>query len=327
MKAAVRDRYGPPEVVRVEEVERPTPTGDEILVRVVSASVNRADLDGLYPRWAFIRLFLGVRAPRKAFRRLGVDVAGVVDAVGPDASKFKVGDSVFSDISAFGSGAFAEFVCGRDKAFAPIPAGWSHEDASTLGHSGVLAVRGVGPRAGQTLGSGMRVLIVGASGNVGPFCVQIAKSLGAHVTGVASGDKLDFVRSLGADEVIDYGTTDYTRPAEPYDRIVDVTAHHALTRWRPALKAKGVYLSFGGSAAWLLASALSGPFISLASGKSIRPAFVAPFGEKDVERVTELAERRVLKPVIDKRFALDDVAAALRYVDDGKPRGKVLVIP
>ena len=327
MKAAVRDRYGPPEVVRVEEVERPTPTGDEILVRVVSASVNRADLDGLYPRWAFIRLFLGLRAPRKPFRRLGVDVAGVVEAAGPEATKFRVGDNVFSDISAFGSGTFAEYVCGRDKAFAAMPTGWSHEDASTLGHSGVLAVRGMGPRGGQTVGAGMRVMIVGASGNVGPFCVQIAKALGAHVTGVASADKLGFVRSLGADDVIDYRATDYTRPAQPYDRILDDTAHHALTRWRAALKPKGVYLSFGGSAAWLLVSALSGPFISLASGKSIRAAFVGPFGEKDVARVTELAERGVLKPVIDRRFALDDVVAALRYVDDGKPRGKVLVIP
>src|SRR3954452_15657896 len=121
MRAAVRDSYGPPEVVRIEEVERPTPTGDQILVRVVAASVNRADLDGLYPRWAFIRLFLGLRAPREWFRRLGVDVAGIVEAVGPDAARLKVGDDVFSDISTFGSGTFAEYVCGPEKAFASMP--------------------------------------------------------------------------------------------------------------------------------------------------------------------------------------------------------------
>src|SRR3954468_23858326 len=123
MKAAVRDRYGPPEVVRVEEGERPTPTAHEILVRVVSACVNRADLDGLYPRWAFIRLFLGLRAPRERFRRLGVDVAGIVEAVGPEATTYTVGDPVFSDISTFGAGTFAEYVCGPEKSFASPPAG------------------------------------------------------------------------------------------------------------------------------------------------------------------------------------------------------------
>jgi NADPH:quinone reductase-like Zn-dependent oxidoreductase len=327
MRAAARDRYGPPEVVRVEDVERPVPTGDEILVRVVAASVNRADLDGLYPRWAFIRLFLGLRAPRQRFRRLGVDLAGVVEALGPEATKFKVGDAVFSDIATFGAGTFAEYVCGPEKAFESPPARWSLEDAATLPHSAVLAVRGLEPRGGQTVGPGMRVLIVGASGNVGPFCIQIARALDAHVTAVASGDKLDFMRSLGANEVIDYRATDYTRPAEPYDRIVDVSAHHSLLRWRRALKPGGVYLSYGGPMSWMLASAFSGPIISRATGKSIGMAFVGSFAAKDVARVKELAESGVLKPVVDKRFALGEVVAALRYVDDGKQRGKVLVIP
>jgi NADPH:quinone reductase-like Zn-dependent oxidoreductase len=204
MKAAMRDRYGPPEVVEVREVDRPTPKDHEVLVRVHAASVNRADLDGLYPRWQLTRLFLGLRNPRMP--RLGLDVAGVVEAVGPNVTRFRPGDEVFADLFLFGQGAFAEYVCAPDKAFLSIPAGMSFEVAATLPHSAVLAVQGL--RAGdRTVKPGDKVLVVGASGNVGPFVVQIAKAMGAEVTGVASTAKLDFVRSLGADHVNDYTTT------------------------------------------------------------------------------------------------------------------------
>jgi len=211
VKAAQRFRYGPPEIVEIREVETPTPTGDQVLVRVRAASVNRADLDGLYPRWQFIRAFYGLRAPRNP--KIGLDVAGVVEAIGPDVKGLKVGDEVFGDMFAFGEGAFAEYACAPERAFAPMPAGLSFEEAATLPHSALLALQGLRRRNGTTFKAGDRVLVEGASGNVGPFAVQIAKSMGAHVTGVAHRDKLDLVRSVGADEVIDYTATDYTKAA------------------------------------------------------------------------------------------------------------------
>ena len=183
MKAAFADRYGPPEVVEVRDVETPTPTEDRVLVRVRAASVNRADLDGLGPRPGFVRLFVGLRAPRNP--RVGIDVAGEVEAVGPGVTRFKPGDRVFSDLFAHGGGAFAEYVCPREKAFELIPHGMSFEDAATLPHAAVLALQGLRLRDGRTIEPGMRVLVDGASGNVGPFAVQIAKAMGAEVTGVA----------------------------------------------------------------------------------------------------------------------------------------------
>jgi NADPH:quinone reductase-like Zn-dependent oxidoreductase len=330
MKAAWREDYGGPEVVSVREIDKPSPTEGQVLVRVKASSVNRADLDGLYPQWQFIRLFLGVRQPRERFRRLGVDVAGTVEAVGEGVTEFKPGDDVFSDLSAQDespAGAFAEFVCAPTKAFAAMPAGLSHEEAATLPHSGVLAIRAFRPRGGRSVSAGDRVMIVGASCNVGPFAIQIAKSLGAEVTAVARGEKLDFVRSLGADYAIDYETTDYKRPTERYDWIVDVTAHDSIFQWRRALKPSGVYLTFGGPAQLMLVDALLGPFVSRLTGKKLGMAFVVPFKPDDVAELTRLAESGVLKPVIDRRFPLDDVADALRHVDQGRAHGKVLVIP
>ena len=327
MRAAVRDRYGPPDVVRVEEVETPVPKANEVLVRVKAAGVNRADLDGLYPRWQFTRLFLGVRRPR--MQRMGIDVAGVVEAVGPDASKFKVGDRVFAELfSIAGDGTFAEYIAAPEKAFAAIPEGMSDEVAAALPHSGVLALQGLRTRSGERIGAGQRLLVVGASGNVGPYLVQIAKAYGAHVTAVASGSKLDFVRSLGADEVIDYRTTNASRPAQPYDWIVDVDAHQSLLSWRRALRPNGRYVAMGGSTAWLLTSVLQAPLIRLATGKRMGLLLAwKPFHPPDVEELLELVRTGRVKPAIDRVFPLDQIVDALKWVDQGKARGKVVVLP
>ena len=188
MKAAVRYRYGPPEVVELRDVERPVPADGQVLVRVRAASVNRADLDGLKPKPGFVRLFMGLRAPRDP--RIGIDAAGVVEAVGPGVTRFKAGDEVMTDMFATGRfGAFAEYVCAREKAFEPIPTGMSFEEAATLPHRRVLALQGMRMRNGRTLKPGDRVLIDGASGNVGPFAVQIAKAMGAEVTGVCRAEQ------------------------------------------------------------------------------------------------------------------------------------------
>jgi NADPH:quinone reductase-like Zn-dependent oxidoreductase len=325
VKAAMRDRYGPPEVVDVREVDRPNPKDDQVLVRVHAASVNRADLDGLYPRWQFIRLFYGLRRPRN--RRLGLDVAGVVESAGPNVTRFKPGDRVFGDMFAFGEGAFAEYVCASEKAFLPMPAAVTFEDAATLPHSAVLAVQGLRLRNGRTIKHGDRVLVVGASGNVGPFVVQIAKSMGAEVTGVCRTEKIDFVRSLGADHVIDYTTTDYTRAGERYDWIVDVDAHHGILRWRGALRPNGVYAAMGGSGSWLLQALLVGPIASLATGKKMGLMLNwKPFKPEDVETLKGLIATGKLKPIIDRRFPLSEIVKALRYVDEGHARGKVVII-
>jgi len=325
MKAAWRDRYGPPEVVQIRDVERPEPSEGQVLVRVRAASVNRADLDGLKPKPSFVRLFMGLRAPRS--HEVGIDAAGVVEAVGSGVTRFKLGDEVMTDLFAAGRfGAFAEYVCAREKAFEPIPAGMSFEEAATLPHSAVLALQGLRRRDGRTFKPGDSVLIDGASGNVGPFAVQIAKSMGAEVTGVASTDKLDFVRSLGADHVVDYTKVDYTKAGQRYDWIVAVDSHYSILAVRRALKPKGIYLTMGGETSSIFASILGGPLISLFSDKwSGLMLWWKPLHRPDVETLKELIASGKLKPVIDRRYPLDQVVEALRYVEEGRPSGKVIV--
>lgn len=324
MKAAHRYRYGPPEVLEIREVETPEPTGDQVLVMVRAASVNRADLDGLYPRWQFIRAFYGLRRPKNP--KIGIDVAGVVEATGPDVKQLKPGDAVFGDLSAFGEGAFAEYACAPERAFAPMPSGLSFEDAATLPHSAILALQALRRRDGTTIKAGDRLLVEGASGNVGPFAVQIAKSMGVYVTGVASGDKLDLVRSLGADDVIDYTATDYTAGGRKYDWIVATDAHHSLVASSRALRHGGTYVALGGSGGRMLSTLVVTPAIGLASHRFVGiMLWWKPFNPPDVDRLRELVESGVVKPVIDRTYPLSDVVSALRRVDDGHSRGKVVV--
>lgn len=325
MRAAIASRYGPPDVVQVREIARPRPTGDEVLLRVRVASVNRADLDGLKPKPGFLRLFMGLRAPRN--QRIGIDGAGVVDAVGPDVTRFKPGDRVMTDLfAAERFGTFAEYVSARERAFAPMPPGLSFEEAATLPHSAILALQGMRTRDGRTFGPGARVLIDGASGNVGPFAVQIAKAMGAHVTGVASGDKLDFVRSLGADEVIDYRRVDFTRAEERYDWIVAVDAHHPIRAARRALKPGGVYLTMGGDTGTMLA-ALGGTLVLSRFGNRWSGLMLwwKPMHPPDVDTLTGLIGAGQVRPVIDRRYRLEEIVEALRWVEDGHARGKVVV--
>ena len=326
MKSATVNRYGPPEVVRIEEVERPSPVADQVLVRVHAASVNRADLDGLIPRPSFVRLFMGMRAPRN--HRVGIDAAGIVEAVGPEATRFKPGDRVFADLFSFGGGAFAEYVVAPERAFQAIPDDMSFEDAATLPHSAVLAVQGLRRRDGRTPKAGDKVLIDGASGNVGPFAVQIAKAMGAEVTAVASTAKLEMVRALGADHVIDYTKTDYTKAAERYDWIVDTDSHHSILAVRRALKPRGVYVTLGGTSWPIVAGLIVGPLISLFSSRwSGLMLWWKPFHAPDVEHLGELIAAGKVKPVIDRSYPLDEVVAALQRVNDGHARGKVIVKP
>ena len=328
MKAAIQDRYGSVDVVRIEEVPTPEPKGDEVLVKVHAASVNRADLDALGPKPGFVRLFIGLRAPKN--HGVGIDVAGVVESVGPDAKRFKPGDRVFGDLFSFaqGYGAFAEYVAASEKSFVEIPDAMSFENAATLPHSATLAAQGLRKKDGSTFAPGARVLIDGASGCVGPFAVQMAKAMGAEVTGVASGPKLDFVRALGADHVIDYRAEDYTKGKQRYDWIVAVDSHHSIRAARRALAPGGTYLTMGGTSTTIIDAMLVG---ALASARSDRWSGLMlwwkPFNEPDVAKVLELIEAGKVMPAIDRTFSLDQVVDALRYVDEGHPRGKVLITP
>jgi NADPH:quinone reductase-like Zn-dependent oxidoreductase len=323
MKAAVQERYGTPDVVRLEEVEKPTPGEGDILVRVHAASVNRADLDGIQPRPAFIRLFAGIRSPRN--HAVGIDVAGVVEAVGPKVDRYKPGDRVFADLFGEHHGAFAEYTCAPEARFEPIPDGMSFEEAATLPHSAVLALQGLRTRSGRTIKAGDRVLIVGASGNVGPFAVQIAKSMGAEVTGVARTQKLDFVRSLGADHVIDYTTTDYTTTG-PYDWILDTDSHESILKVRRALAPNGVYVTLGGTTWPILGALIIGSLMSLRSDKySGLMLWWRVFHRPDVERLKALFAAGAFRPAIDRRYPLEEVVDALEWVNDGNAQGKVIV--
>jgi NADPH:quinone reductase-like Zn-dependent oxidoreductase len=324
MKAAVRDRYGPPDVVELVEVDRPVPSDNQVLVRVRAASVNRADLDGLRPRPSVARLFTGLRTPRN--HRVGLDVAGVVESVGATAARFQPGDEVFGDMFVFGQGAFAEYVCASEKAFASMPTGMTFEEAATLPHSAILAVQGLRRRDGRSIRPGDKVLIDGASGNVGPFAVQIAKSLGAEVTGVCSTDKMAFVRSLGADHVIDYSKVDYTGTDERYDWILDTDSHHSILRCRRALRPTGVYITLGGSTSAIFQALLLGLLISKVDDRWLGLLiWWKPFNPADVATLKEMIAAGRVAPMIDRRYPLSDVVEALRYVDEGRAKGKVVI--
>lgn len=324
MQAAVRDVYGPPDVVRVEEIPTPTPSADQVLVRVHVAAVNRADLDNLYPRWPLIRLFLGVRRPRN--RRIGLDAAGVVEAVGPAVTRFAPGDRVFADLYEHGSGALAEYVCAPQAAFQAVPADVSLEDAACLPHSAVLAIQGL-RRGRRTVAAGERVLIVGASGNVGPFAVQIARAAGAEVTGTARTSKLEFVRGLGVDHVIDYTASD-ALSGGPYDWILDVDGNVSMSRARRALRPGGVYQTLGGTGWGIVRAIALGPLLSLRSGGRHVGLLLGwkPFAADDVATLLGMLQAGTLRPAIDRRYPLAASADALRHLDDGHARGKVLVV-
>lgn len=326
MRAAVRDRYGQPEVVRVVELERPEPAGDDILVRVGAASVNRGDLDGIRAKPAIVRGFMGLRAPRN--HRIGLDVAGTVESAGPAVSRFKPGDRVFADLFNVGQGSFAEYVAAPERAFEMIPDDWTFEQASTLPHAAILAVQGLRRRDGRRIQPGERVLVDGASGNVGPFAIQVAKAFGGVVTGTARTEKLEFVRSLGADHVIDFTAIDYTTTGDRYDWILDTDSHHPILAVRRALRPGATYVTLGGWTRQIAAAMTIGPVISAATGRSAGlMLWWKPFAHDDVETLKRLIGEGKVTPIIDRRYPLEEIVDALRWVDDGRARGKVVVLP
>jgi len=322
MKAIVRDRYGSPAVLALKEVGKPIVKEQDVLVRVRAASLNADDLEYLYGRSLFTRMAVGLRMPR--IHGLGVDVAGQVEAVGKDVTSFQEGDEVFGNMTVHGLGAYAEYVCAPARAFALKPARLTFEEAATIPQSAILALQGL--RGKRHVQPGDHVLINGAGGNVGPFAVQIAKHFGAEVTGVDSTDKLDMVRSVGADHVIDYTREDVIRTGQRYDLILDVVARRSMWEWKRALKPAGAYVMLGASTRLLLQGTFLGPLISLAGSMKMAVMWWwKPFKLEDVAFLKELVEAGSLAPVIDRRYPLSGVPEALRYLEEGKARGKVVI--
>ena len=318
MKAIVYTRYGPPEVLQLKEVAKPTPRDDEVLIKVHAVSVNRSDWEGLRGKPLYARLG-GLLRPRQ--QRLGSDIAGRVETAGRDIRRFRPGDEVFGDILPR-LGGFAEYVCARESALAPKPASMTFEEAAAIPQAAVIALQGIRDK-GQVQ-PGQKVLVSGAGGGAGTFAVQLAKLYGAEVTGVDNTGKLDFMRSLGADHVIDYTREDFTKNGNQYDLILDVVAHRSVFAYKRALESGGSYLLTGGSVATIFQILLLGPLIRVTTGKKIRILAVRP-NLKDMDYITELCEAGKVVPVIDRRYPLGEVPEALRYLGEGRTKGKVVI--
>lgn len=321
MKAITGTAYGAPEVLRLEDVETPSPGAGEVLVRVHAASVNAGDWHLLRGEPFLVRLAFGLR--KRKMNVLGMDVAGRVETVGEGVTQFEPGDAVYGDISACGFGAFAEYVCVPERALAPKPDGLSYEEAAAVPAAAVTALQALRDKGG--IKPGQRVLINGASGGVGMFAVQIAKAFGAEVTGVCSTRNVDRVRALGADHVIDYTTEDFTRGGQRYDLIHAANGHHPITHYRRALSSTGTYVMSGGSTAQFFQAALLGPLLSLFGRRKMGCMMVSP-NQDDLTFLTTLIEGGELKPVIDRRYTLQEVPDAIHYVEEGHAQGKVVIV-
>jgi NADPH:quinone reductase-like Zn-dependent oxidoreductase len=319
MKAVVYTRYGPPEVLRFTDVKTPVPKDREVLVKVDAVSLNGSDWEGLRGKPAYARI-AGPFRPRRHI--LGSDIAGRVEATGRHAARFRAGEYVFADILNH-MGGFAQYVCVPQSALTPMPAGLTHEEAASLPQAGAIALQGIQGK-GQVQ-PGQKVLINGAGGGAGMYAVQLAKLHGAEVTGVDNSEKLDFMRSLGADHVIDYTREDFTGNGRTYDLILDLAAHRPARAYRGSLTPGGRYLYVGGSAATLLQVLLIGPAIGRTEGKKIRLLAVR-LGAQHLAPLVELCQAGKVRTVIDRRYQLSEVPEALRYFGEGHAKGKVVIL-
>ena len=323
MRAIVYCDYGSPEVLKLANIAKPTPEEHQVLVRVRAASVNPLDWHYLLGTPYIVRMDAGLRKPKVI--QLGVDYAGTVEAVGKAVTRFKPGDEVFGDRT----GAFAEYVAVRDdRAIAPKPANLNFEQAAAVPIAAITALQALRDK-GQ-LRAGQQVLINGASGGVGTFAVQIAKSFGAEVTGVSSGRNANLVRSLGADKVIDYTQEDFTKGAQRYDLILDCVGNHPLLDIRQVLKPKGIYVLVGGGGPdagnWI--APLVGTIKALVLSEFVSQQFTPLLAElkpADLNVLYDLMQAGKMTPVIDRRYKLSETADAMRYVEAGHARGKVVI--
>jgi NADPH:quinone reductase-like Zn-dependent oxidoreductase len=318
MKAIVYYEYGSPDVLKLEEVQKPTPAENELLIKVYAVSINRSDWEGLTGKPLYARIG-GLIKPNN--RILGSDIAGMVEAVGKDVRQFKPGDEVFGLMLNYGGG-FAEYVCKSEKALVLKPANMTFEEAAAIPQAAFIALQGI--RAKGQVRPGQKVLINGAGGGTGSFAIQLAKLAGAEVTGVDNAEKLGLMQSLGADHVIDYAKEDFTKNGKHYDLILDVIAYRSVFAYQRALKPNGTYFMVGGSVATMFQSLLLGPWIRRMTGKKIS-VLIVQTDPKDLVYMTELIESGKVVTVIDKRYSFSEAAEALRYLGEGHAKGKVVI--
>ncbi len=317
MRAIVYTEYGSPDVLQFTEIAKTTPKDGEVLIRIHAASVNSLDWRIMRGKPLFIRLMMGgLRRPK--ITRPGVDVAGRVEAVGRNVTEFKSGDKVFGSCR----GAFAEYACTSESALVMKPANVTFEQAASVPIAAITALQGL--RDEGRIQRGHKVLVDGASGGVGTYAVQIAKSLGAEVTAVCSTRNVDTARSIGADQVLDYTREDFTKNGQRYDLIIAANAHRSIFDYRRALNQDGIYVMAGGGWVQIFQALLLGPLLSLIGSKKMR-FFMAKLKKSDLVLLKDLLEAGKIVPVIDRRYALSDTAEALRYLEEGHASGKVVI--
>ncbi len=314
MKAMVYTKFGPPDVLRLQEVEKPIPKDNEILIKVHAASANAYDWRHLRADPFLIRI-MGAGLLKPKHKILGADMAGRVEAVGGNVKQFQPGDEVFGD---GGYGGFAEYACVDENRFVLKPPDLTFEEAAAVPMAALTALQGL--RDKGLIQAGQKVLINGASGGVGTFAVQLAKSFETEVTGVCSTTKMDLVRSIGADHVIDYTQEDVTKNGKLYDLIFDIAAYRSISEYKRILSSGGIYVLAGGSIARIFQLMLK----SMTGVKNMR-LVVAHISQKDLLFIKDLLKAGKVKSIIDKRYPLNETAEALRYLEEGHARGKVVI--
>jgi NADPH:quinone reductase-like Zn-dependent oxidoreductase len=318
MRAIVYEKYGSSDVLQLAELDKPTPTDDQILIKVHAVSINGSDREGLVGRPLYSRIG-GLLKP--GHRILGSDIAGRVEVAGSNHTEFKPGDEVFGELPGY-RGGFAEYVCTHGKTMALKPASLTFEQAAAIPQGGVIAFHGIHEKG--RVQPGQKVLINGGGGSAGSFAIQLAKLAGAEVTGVDNAGKLEFMRSLGADHVIDYTVGDFARGDERYDLVVDLVAHRSVFACQRALRPNGAYFFVGGSVAVLLQVLVAGAWIGRIRAKKLR-LLVVPQSRSGLLSITALCEAGKIVPAIDRRYSLSEVPEALRYVAEGRAKGKVVI--
>jgi NADPH:quinone reductase-like Zn-dependent oxidoreductase len=317
MKAIVYEKYGSPDVIQFKDMEKPTPKDDEVLIKIHAASVNAYDWHFLTADIFLIRLMGGgLLKPKNT--SLGADMAGRIETVGKSIKQFQPGDEVFGMVK----GSFAEYACAPESSLALKPVHTSFDEAAAIPMAAITALQGL--RDEGQIQAGQKVLINGASGGVGTFAVQIAKSFGAEVTAVCSTRNLEQARSIGADHVIDYTKEDFTKSGQQYDLILAANGYHPLSAYKRALTPKGIYIMAGGTMPQIFQSMLIGSIMSEKSGRKMA-GVSAKRNQSDLVFIKELFEAGKVKSVIDKRYPLSEAAEALRYLGEGHARGKVVI--
>jgi NADPH:quinone reductase-like Zn-dependent oxidoreductase len=318
VRAAVYQKYGAPDVLAIGEVARPEPGPDDVLIQVCATSLNAWDWD-LLSGLPLNRLMGGLLRPRRKI--LGSDIAGRVESVGENVTRFRPGDEVFGDTSAAGWGGLADYVCAPQHRLTLKSSKMTFEEAAAIPQAALLALQSLRK---ADIARGDQVLINGAGGGFGSFAIQLAKHSGAEVTGVDRADKQDFMRSIGADHVIDYADIDYTRSGARYDLIVDAVAQRSLSDYDRALAAAGTMVVVGGSTPTLLQIGLFGSRVGRREGKQFKPLLLRP-STADLDQVAALCDAGHVRPIIDRCFGLEQTADAFRYLGAGNARGKVVV--